>query len=243
MWFLMCGVARSALAQPEPVWWSEVFRSLLSGIEFEAQPDSLSGVLENHPFCRLDREYWIAGSWEGNDFLNPFLTPNARSWVAKEKVNPVYEWLIVQPGWAPREVFSEALNDFYPPLKILHFTLKDETNRIILGGNTGAAAPDFLESGNLLTLLTAFSVLRRATQTHYNPNIRLCHHVDCPHYPKNFCNLYPVIPTKWQSCGFPARVTEISNIIMPVVRGGNGGTVEDSHRNRRADGRPCTIRS
>jgi len=216
------------LAQREPVWWSELFRGLLSDMEsdkeFEARPDSLEGVLEKHPFCRLTLQNWIAGSWEGSNFLNPFLTPNARAWAAREEEKPAYGWLLVQPGWAPSDIFKEALNDFFPPLTILHFTLKDGTNRIILGGDPDAAAMDALNSGNLLTLLTAFSVQRRATQTHYNPNIRLCHHSDCPHYAKNFCNFYPVIPRKWQDCGFPARVAEISRLLEPVVRRGKWRT-------------------
>jgi hypothetical protein len=212
------------LAQREPVWWSEVFRGHLSELEYEADTDSLTGVIEKHPFCRLTLQKWIEGSWEGSDFLNPFLTPNARAWAAKEKESPAYSWLVPQPGWAPLEVFQQALGRFYPPLTILHFTLKNGTNRIIVGGDPDGAAMDFLKSGNLLTLLTAFSVLRRATKTHYNPNIRLCHHSDCPHYPNNFCNLYPVIPKKWQDCGFPGRVADISKFLEPVVRRGKWRT-------------------
>ena len=223
-YFRQSKMGAQTIAQREPVWWPEVFRDLLKQVKFEGPPDSLKGVLVDHPYCLLDRENWIAGAWEGSDFLNPFLTPNARKWVALEKQMPAYEWLIAQPGWAPKQVFREAIEEFYPPLTILHFALKDGTNRVILGADPEGAAADSLKSGNLLTLLTAFSVVRRATQTHYNPNIRLCHHSDCPYYVGNFCNLYPVIPKDWKDCGFPARVEQISTLLEPVVRRGKWKT-------------------
>jgi hypothetical protein len=149
---------------------------------------------------------------------HPFLTPNARKWVAKEKEDPTYRWLLAQPGWVSNDLFWDAFDSFSPPLTILHFALNDGTNRIWVGGKPQDAAEGFLESGNLLTLLTVFSVVRRATESHFNSDIRLCHHSDCPHYPKNYWNLYPVIPKSWQKCGFPSRVEEISAMLRSQKR-------------------------
>jgi hypothetical protein len=211
--FRTAKAGKDFIAQREPCRWQDVFRDMLQQMKFEAPPDSLKGVFINHPFCLLNRGNWVGGSWSGSSFLHPFLTPNARKWIEKEKEMPAYSWLLCQLGWAPDEVFWDAFDTFYPPVNILHFALKDGTNRIILGGHPDATAEGFLKSGNFITLLTAFSVVRRATETHFNSEIRLCHHSDCPHYAKNYCNLYPVIPQSWEKCGFPWRVEEISKVL------------------------------
>ncbi len=216
--FRLTPLGRTIIAQQEPCRWPELFLSFLDMIRYEAPSDSMRGILVDHPFCRLDRANWVGASWDGSDFLHPFLSPNARKWLTQEKTEPAYSWLLAQPGWVPKEIFWDAFDTYYPPVTILHFALNNGKNRIIIGGHPETTASDFLKSGNFLTLLTAFSVVRRATGTHYTPDIRLCHHTDCPHYPANYCNLYPVIPESWQKCGFPSRVEQISTFLRTSPR-------------------------
>ena len=52
-------------------------------------------------------------------------------------------------------------------------------------------------------------MIRRAADALYDADNRLCHHTDCPHYTPNYCNTYPVIPDRFEECGFPRRVAQL----------------------------------
>jgi hypothetical protein len=201
---------RTFINQAEPCRWNDLFQHLLSMATFEAEPDSMNGINWNTPFCRLMRETWVDASWGHGDFLHPYLTPNARAWQSKERENGAYGLVLSQFQWVDETVFWDCVNNFFPPVTLLHFSASDGTNRLIANRQplvNGDA--DYTTSGSLLTLLTIVSVFRRALGSHFDPETRLCHHRDCPRYAGNYCNLYPVIPSKWENCGFPDRVGQI----------------------------------
>ncbi|RSL17212.1 hypothetical protein EDE15_2742 [Edaphobacter aggregans] len=213
--FLESPIGKAFIAQNEPCRWSFLFQDFLSEIEFEAKPNSIRGVYLEMPFCLMERDTWIEASWDGADFLHPYLTPNARTWSKLEKQDPLLSLVLSQLPWSSQTAFDTCVNNFYPPLTLLHLAATDGKNRLIVTGGERQKDPalDPLASGNLLWLLTAFSVVRRATGSHFDPGLRLCHHSNCPRYEGNYCNLYPVIPARWQDCGFPDRVQEIIDVL------------------------------
>jgi hypothetical protein len=131
-----------------------------------------------------------------------------------EKADPAFSLVLSQLFWADKTTFKYCVANFYPPLTILHVSSNDGKNRVIISGadRNKDATIDFMASGNLLSLLTAFSVVRRATGAYFDQEMRLCHHRDCPQFKANYCNLYPVIPARWQDCGFTDRVHEVIQI-------------------------------
>ena len=194
---------REFVAQPEPCRWINLFRGMLDEtVEFESNADARLPVLKT-PFVRLRPEEALASTTaSGEQVQHPVLAPVARRWLEAEQRDPLYEWFLAQPGWADPDRFWEAMSEFEPPITVLRFRLPDGRNRVF-----GLEAPDLdIDSRDLLTI---WSVVRRAARAHYDPEHRLCHHVNCPEYAPNYCSTYPVIPDAWTDCGFPKRLARL----------------------------------
>ncbi len=191
------------LAQPEPCRWSELFDVWLEKhAGLEAEPDSTTDLL-NPPFCRLTLEKWVNA-----DFEHPVLTNVARAWADAGSDDRTLGWMLDQPAWVSNETFHRAQDEFDPPVTVVRFDVPHERNRVF-----AMQRPDRIGI-DIRDLLTIWSVMRRAARVHFDPDHRLCHHVACPEYGPNFCNSYPIIPERFESCGFPDRLKRIRQELL-----------------------------
>jgi len=185
------------LGQPEPLWWSGHFDEWLDAYAgFEGPPDSTTDLLKP-TYCRLTLDHWTANSLE-----HPLLSKSARAWIEAAAENPVYGWAIDQPAWAS-DVLSKAREDFEPTATVVRFGLAGTGNRVFVMSREDRLTYDIRD------LLTIWSVIRRAAGSHFDPDHRLCHHSSCPEFQANYCNSYPIIPSRFEDCGFPPRLKRI----------------------------------
>jgi hypothetical protein len=195
------------IAQPEPCNWVELFETLMAdhiAPEFECKRDATMNVLDP-PFCELTLDNWLDATWPGGDPIHhPMLTELAREWRDREARDPVYASLLGQPAWAGADRLRTAIRDF-EPVTLVRFHLPEGQSRVI-GLSGGPLRPD---NADVRDFLTVWSVVRRAAGVHFDPDNRLCHHTACPHYGANYCNTYPVVPERFEGCGFPARIARV----------------------------------
>jgi hypothetical protein len=181
------------LNQTEPVRWDDLCHSFLDDVKFAAPADS-DGKILGSPFHRLNLHQWVFN----RSFEHPFLTAPAQKWFKAAENEGVYRWLLSQPGWAGEKVLN-AIVDLAPTLSFVRFHVDGQHDRVIATGEPSKAVP-------VPDLMTLYSVVRRASGSHYDPESRLCYHTNCPDYGPNFCNCFPLIPTVYQNCQFRRRV-------------------------------------
>lgn len=201
------------IAQPEPCRWLDVFEMLLGSIPFQGPPDSMTDIAADQRYCRVLLPTWVNASWPDKSPLHPFLSANAQQWLKYEEQDKEFSLVLSQLPWARGLAMGCMEKEFYPPLTIMRFQLTDTENRVIHVGYADKNLPVPGGRGPLIDLLTMFSIARRASGAHFDADLRLCHHAACPHYPPNYCNLYPVIPKTWQQCKFPALAASLCEVI------------------------------
>jgi hypothetical protein len=193
------GVMNEWLSQSEPIRWDDLCSDFLNHIKFDAAPDS-DGRLLGSPFHRLTLNNWVFN----RTIDHPFLTAPARKWCHVQKDDPVHGWLLSQPGWATDKVLN-AIVHFAPTVSFVRFHVDGQNDRIIVTGEPPTHVP-------LVDLMTLYSVVRRASGSHYDPESRLCHHKSCPDYGPNFCNCFPKVPTAYENCEFRQRVEALRQL-------------------------------
>lgn len=220
------------IGQKEPCRWLDLFEAFLEDIPFEKGPDSMRDIAADQAYCRVTLSNWVNATWPDHSPLHPFLSTNAQEWLKNEERHPEYGLLLSQLPWAKKLALSSMEGEFYPPLTILRFQVNEKENRVIHVGYVekfvlvpGGRAP-------LIDLLTMFSIVRRATGSHFDTDLRLCHHVACPHYNANYCNLYPVIPKTWEQCKFPQLAESLTQVAANTTLGGNVGDFFSRNKNR-----------
>lgn len=208
------------VAQKEPCRWLDLFEIFLEDIPFESNPDSMTDIAADQPYCRVILSTWANATWPDQSPLHPFLSTNAQEWLKNEEQHNEYSLLLSQLPWAKKLALSCLEDEFYPPLTILRFQLHEKENRVIHVGY--ADKYPRLPGGRiaLIDLLTIFSIVRRASGAHFDTDLRLCHHVACPHYNANYCNLYPVIPKTWEQCKFPKLAESLTQNAANATLGG-----------------------
>jgi hypothetical protein len=112
-------------------------------------------------------------------------------------------------------MLNELQDKFTPPLTVVTIHASDRA-RTILASNRGfrdvetpSGAPPASFKGMAADVLTMYSAVRRASGAHFNPDQRTCRHQGCPLFELNYCNSYPIIPTKFEDCGFAARMDRL----------------------------------
>lgn len=207
------------IAQPEPCRWVELFAQLMAdhvASEFEGKRDATTKLLDP-PFCELTLDNWLGATFtNGDPVQHPMLTALTREWRDREAHDPAYAWLLGQPAWAGEDRLRTAIHDFQP-VTLVRFHLPGGGSRVI-GLAAGLAGVD---NRDVRDFLTVWSVVRRAAGVHFDPDNRLCHHTACPHYGANYCNTYPVVPERFEDCGFPARIARVRDDFRRRNR--NGG--------------------
>jgi hypothetical protein len=196
------------IRQPEPCRWVELVELLLGHIEFDSTPDSDAEILSSK-YCKLTLETWANGTFSDTPLtLHPFLSERAKQWLDAEATLPELRWFMSQPSWFGEAPLHFALK-IEPPVTIARIALPSGRTRVVpfrdfadhesIFGIPGTGKVDLLE------LLTAVSIMKRATGSHFHAAHRLCSHSGCPYFEGNYCNSYFAIPEDYRLCGFPAR--------------------------------------
>jgi hypothetical protein len=209
-------VGEAFLAQNEPCRWRELFNLWLTEIDYDLPiaPDAVS--IENETFYYLDPEQWLGLTFDGA-FQHPFLGPLATEWLRRAKTDPAFEVYLDMPGYVPTEGHEFAFAA-EPQLRIVR-VFSDGGQDKVFGLGKGLIGPAFLGSGFsgmsageyrgfILSMLAAYGAFRRATGAQMTDAARTCYHTECPHFDANYCNSYPLIPERFEDCGFPGRLRD-----------------------------------
>jgi hypothetical protein len=201
------------IEQREPCRWPELFAQILSKITFEAPADSSTDLLETR-FMLLTLEYWVNAEFESG-LGHPVLTIPARDWVKQQKQNTELSLVMDQPWLLDLDSINRLMDSFGPPItvmKIYHV----ETSRTLVYGNRRfkevqglSHFTEFSFKGFFADISTIYSLVRRASEAHYNPDHRTCGHRLCPEYGDNFCNSYLIVPDDYSKCGFVTRAARL----------------------------------
>jgi hypothetical protein len=219
--------AKAFLAQKEPCRWSELFEMFLSELPYEAK-ENVDGKILGSPYHRIGLDQWVGSSLSSEDggfLFHPFIGLPARKWIEDQKTNPEYGLLMDHPNYVRPETFRSCLNEFSPPLTIFRFHLGNGRDQVFSTGEANATGFTSLPLRSasewrafVADALTIYGAVRRASGAHFDAEQRTCHHAQCPYYEANYCNLYPIVPNDFRSCGFPKRIQELIN----TWRGGDG---------------------
>jgi hypothetical protein len=199
-----------------------MFREWLDRLPYEVTPDCDARILGSR-YHRITLENWVMGALttkDGGFMIHPFLGLRARKWMEMEKQIPAIGALMDQPGWVSPEILGHCRVEFAPTLSVFRFHLGNGEDRVVFTGPADGRAftslPLNSESewrGFIADASTIYGAVRRASGAHFDADQRTCHHGACPHYESNFCNVYPVIPTDFKACGFPARIQNLIEVI------------------------------
>jgi hypothetical protein len=195
------GLSRTAYygeftAKPEPCQWGALFAGHLDLIKFDHDGNVLD--ILDQSYARLDLNQWIEiqTPWSDEHGAHPFLSRRAAQWSALQEQNPVFGWLLDQPGYVGGQNIEDAI-DRFAPITIMRFHAGTGRDRVIRMGRPGDDAT-FIKS-----VLAMYGTIRRATRTHFDPESRLCPHTECPQYERNYCNCFISVPAHWNQCEFP----------------------------------------
>lgn len=215
---LQKGELNEILSQPEPCRWPEYFQMLLDDIQFEAEANSCTNLLGTK-YYRLTLDHWVKGGAlfkDGHYVFHPYLAPLAQEWIKSSATKPIYLWILDMPGWVHDEALSECMTKFSSPVTAIRFHIPNGHDKFFIYGKTDLSGFTNLHSpqdqkfrGFLVDFMTMYGAVRRASGAHFDETQRTCYHYQCPHYPNNFCNSYPIIPERYEDCGFPKRIDRL----------------------------------
>lgn len=204
--YLTCFITRPEIAgwreHPEPSDWRSFFGKTLDLIPFKGRPDNDAMILGS-PY------HYITDNWLGTDPPHPMLTKMSRHLRELEETDERYTLLLDQPGYLEGDFVAEAMRDF-APTTIMSLRRADDEGQVIMTGASDVGEADVTSHGYVwLQTLTIYSVIRRASGAQFEPDLRLCHHRNCPEYNANYCNSFPRIPVKFGDCRFRTTVEEL----------------------------------
>ena len=209
--------AEKFLAQNEPCRWPEMFGGWLTELEYDcpygSTPDEIN--FDDGKFYYMDPKQWLGGTL-GGGLQHPFLGPLAQEWQKRAQSTPGLEFYLDFPGYASNPQAHEFAFAAEPQLRVIRVFVDDGPDKVFSVGD-GLVKPAFLHGffaqfsdsefrGFVLDMLAAYGAFRRATGAHMTDVARTCHHTDCPHFEANYCNSYPLIPERFEDCGFPNRL-------------------------------------
>jgi len=211
------GAADAFLAQKEPCRWPELFRMWLAELEYDysycTTPETLD--LNSGAFFYLAPEAILGMSISGA-FRHPFLGPLCMEWDRRTPTTPGLEFLLDLPGYVSNPAALEFAFSAEPQLRIIRVFSDRGSDKVFAVGD-GLVGPAFQDSffsklspshfrGFILDSLAAYGAFRRATGAHMAEASRTCYHTTCPYFEANYCNCYPLIPERFDECGFPERL-------------------------------------
>ena len=207
------------LSQKEPCRWPDLFGRFLAELdydyEFDSNPQKVD--LDNFEFYYMSSEKWL-GVQLGGGFQHPFLGPLAEEWQRRAQSTPSLEYYIDLPGYVSNEEAHKFAYAADPQLRIVRFFLPDGPDKVFAVGD-GLVGPAFKSEAFsslsasefrafVLDSLATYGAFRKATGANMTDAARTCYHSDCPLFEANYCNCYPLIPERFEDCGFPDRLTE-----------------------------------
>lgn len=212
------------LEQSEPCRWSDLFHGWLKELEyttpFGETPDLVD--LDYEHFYYMSGGTWL-GSRLAGEMTHPFLGPLALEWEALSKTVPGLTYYLDYPIYVTNEDAHNLAFNTDRQTRIFRFFFEDQHDRVFTIGDSnlgsvflshGFAKMDQSDfRGFVVDTLAAYGAFRRASGIQLTEAGRTCYHADCPHYTDNFCNSYPLIPEKFEDCGFEERLTSWINRI------------------------------
>jgi hypothetical protein len=204
------------LRQPEPCRWLEIFDEFLSKSRIrEAEGDDY-GDLFVDKFIRLDR--YITSNFTRGGIGHPVLSDFTKKWGELEANDLSFRYALTAPvGYRKQLLQLEGI--FHDPITLLKFTIK--------GQNVVALAGDWQPNGRnpqlFVDWLAIYGVVRRWVNALMDPSFRLCHHKSCPHYDQNLCNMWVLIPDRFEDCRFPDRIKRLVEDTRLKFRGSPHG--------------------
>jgi hypothetical protein len=222
IWHLLVGHNKRDhpfLAQPEPVRWPDLFRSLLEDLPYDLPYGETPETIDfSEPaFYYLDPERWLGLSL-GGGLQHPLLGPLAHEWLRRAKHVPGLEDYLDLPGYIINEEAHQFAASAEPQLRVVRVFLEDGSDKTFAVGE-GLVGPAFIDNsfrthsasefrGFLLDMMAVYGAFRRSCEVHMTETTRTCGHIACPHYEDNLCNAYPLIPNSYAQCGFPSRLSK-----------------------------------
>ena len=211
--------AKAFLSQEEPCRWPELFHSWLRELDYDCSFGTLPDVidLDNGEYYYLDPQEVLGLSF-GGGMMHPFLGPLACEWRERAKVVPGMEFYLDLPGYVSNDEAHKFAVAAEPQLRIVRVFLDDGSDKVFAVGD-GLVAPAFQDAhfgqvsasefrGLILDALAVYGAFRRATGIQMAEGPRTCYHAECPHFEGNYCSTYPLIPERFEECGFPERLQD-----------------------------------
>lgn len=212
LWVIKDADPQYILTRPE----ADLFQDILETHLFEGPPDSSLDVVDPI-FTRLTADFWI-GSRFGSREDGPghiMLSKISELWQELAGRYPQMRYVMSQPRRASQQLLDVMVEKFQPPLRIFAVHADDRPRVFLVGNREYRSAPDFMGldwngfKGLMVDVLTMHSAVRRASEAHYEPEQRTCHHRSCPEFSHNYCNAYPIVPPSYEDCGFIARMDRL----------------------------------
>jgi hypothetical protein len=229
--------------QPEPCRWIEVFDIYMDKTRFDP-PEY--GDLLSKKFFRLDR-YGTSIFRIGGRVGHPIIGHFAKLWGELEKRDIAFRYAFTAPNGYRRQI-EEIKGIFNQPIAFLKFSIGGE-NIILMVGDldltgianlSGVSLDAAAIKSAIVGYLAIYGVVRRFGSALMDPDFRLCHHVACPLYEANFCNMWFLVPARFADCGFEKNIEQafavadkahspVETIMIPAVgttalEGGLDGT-------------------
>jgi len=195
----------------EPCRWIDLFDSYMDKTKFE-DPDY--GNLESAKFFRLER-YATSNIRVGGRIGHPIIGYFAKLWGELEQQNLTSRYAFTAPNGYKRQI-GEIIEIFRAPIALLKFSLEGE-NVVLVTGDlnytgianlSGMTLDEAAIKSGIVDYLAIFGFVRRFADALMDPDFRLCHHIDCPLYPANFCNSWIFVPAKFENCGFEKHISQ-----------------------------------
>jgi len=200
------------LAQRGHCRWIEIFDHYAGKMPLE-KPEY--GNLLSKRFFRIESDL---GLRLGGKMTHPILGHFVTKWEKLEANDIAYRYAFGAPNGYSKHI-SEISELFHAPITLLKLTNEEQNFVSVIGNlrNTGVADADIDGTeitdihlkGVLVGFMMMFGVVRRLVGALMDPDFRFCHHIDCPFYAQNYCNMWLFIPKKYDDCGFPRRFTEL----------------------------------
>ena len=146
---------------------------------------------------------------------HPVLATPASRWSQLEHEDPRLGNVMDQPQFAGRDILDLLQDGFAPPLTIVTVHPPDGADRVVLLSHMANSEDPFRAKYDvtfkafIADALTTYGSVRRASGVHFDYDQRTCGHKQCPEYPWNYCNSYPIVPAAYEQCGFKERLKRL----------------------------------
>ena len=193
--------------------------------------DPLTSVFDL-PFYRFSMEKAIDLTFGKSEWRHPTLYRLAERWLKESQTKREMCTLLDAPSAVSRSTVDCCFAE-YQPLLLVHFDLPRRNRVVPLGrisdfdyvSRVEKDTPGVKGIEALFEQYIQFGTVRRATGAFYEPNMRLCHHRDCPEFAFNYCNSWISIPVDHEKCGFRDKLKTIRTSLRNLKEASHEPTI------------------